>query len=51
MIYDSAIAKKCREICEADALTCLELTRESFARRSIIDKMSEQVFRLFTPLL
>jgi len=51
MIYDSATAKKCREIFEADVVESLELTRESFAERSIISKMGEQVFRLFTPLL
>ena len=51
MIYDSATAKECREIFDADALESHELTKESFAKRSVFDKMSEQVFRLFTPLL
>lgn len=51
VMYDSNTAKKCREIFETDVTNSLKLTGEVFAKRSIANKMSEQIFRLFAPLL
>ncbi len=50
-MYGEEICQRCRKIFNDDLKVCTLLTKEKFESRSIISKMQESIFRLFSPIL
>lgn len=50
-MYGEEISQRCAKIFYDDLKVCKLLTKEEFENRSIISKMEESIFRLFSPIL
>lgn len=50
-IYDPDFAQKCTEMFLNDLKSCRELDLETFAKRPLLSKLKESIFRLLSPLM
>ncbi len=51
VVYDSQKAKEMEQIFKADLAVCKQITKDSYAERSLLIRIKEQICRLMSPLL